>query len=193
MLGDNELRHRRRRLNQLLLPIPASPAKPVTPVKPQVPEPMPDVGVVAPQDPTPSGMNGSTSAATTPSKPGGNVWATKGSAHLIRAEKPKPPPPPPSPQQMRMPPPSVNSPQSPAMKEMALESGLPSTLSAGSWNATTTASIEITQSSASVAEATIGSMPSEVPVVPQEPPGSPVKPATCCSNKCTQYGTLGIG
>lgn len=168
-------------------PLPASPAKPVTPVRPQVPEPMPDVGVVAPQDPTPSGMNMSTSAATTPSKAGGNVWATKGSAHLIQAEKPKPPPPP-SPQPMRMPPPSVEPPPQSPVKEMALESGLPSTLSGGSWHATNSASIEITQSSASVTETTIGSMPSEIPVVPQEPPGSSPKPAPSAPTNVLNMG-----
>jgi len=47
-------------------------------------------------DPTPSGL-----LAPSASKPvlvtGGNVWATKGSAHLIMAEKPKPKPVPPPP------------------------------------------------------------------------------------------------
>lgn len=50
-----------------------------------------DVGVVSAQDPTPAGLM-ETSIVPPPSKPvaapvGGNVWATKGSAHLIQAEK----------------------------------------------------------------------------------------------------------
>eukprot|EP00591_Stephanopyxis_turris_P000010 CAMPEP_0195517272 /NCGR_PEP_ID=MMETSP0794_2-20130614/10275_1 /TAXON_ID=515487 /ORGANISM="Stephanopyxis turris, Strain CCMP 815" /LENGTH=1070 /DNA_ID=CAMNT_0040646047 /DNA_START=151 /DNA_END=3363 /DNA_ORIENTATION=- len=82
------------------------------------------VGVVTAQDPTPAGLvdtgntkvpeaieSSSTNAAVateknivatalTPAVPpvtGGNVWATKGSAHLIEAAKPRPPPPVPVP------------------------------------------------------------------------------------------------
>lgn len=66
-----------------------------TPVAPPTPEPLPEeqpVGVVSNADPTPSGLRGSVSLPK--SAPTGNVWATKGSAHLIQAEnKPKPPPP----------------------------------------------------------------------------------------------------
>lgn len=79
---------------------PAPPA--VAPVaEPVEPEPVIDVGVVTAQDPTPAGFVDNVDAvqapvAPTPPKttapPAGNVWATKGSAHIIRAEKPKPPP-----------------------------------------------------------------------------------------------------
>lgn len=163
-----------------------SPAKP--PVKPDMSEPTPvDVGVVAPQDPTPSGRMNGAPAPATPSKSGGNVWATKGSAHLIQKEKPKPPPPPPSPAQpIRLqpapaPPKSPLKPSlepkeiAPAAGSSALESGLPSTLSGGSWNASSAPSLDMTQSASSVAEAALGPMASEVAPVP-EPPGSPAKP-----------------
>lgn len=72
---------------------PVAPAPVVSAPEPVVPAPKPTTAVVA---------------AT-----GGNVWATKGSAHLIRAEKPKPPaaapvaaqvPPPPVPAPMPPPP-----------------------------------------------------------------------------------------
>ena len=59
--------------------------EPVVPVAPAV-----EVGVVTKNDPTPAGLS---SSGEKPAAPGGNVWATKGSAHLIRAEKPKPPAP----------------------------------------------------------------------------------------------------
>lgn len=50
-----------------------------------------DVGVVSQDDPTPAGISAPlelSSRAKVPSS--GNVWATKGSAHLIQAAKPKP-------------------------------------------------------------------------------------------------------
>ena len=56
-----------------------------------------DVAVsVSAQDPTPAGDKPDTSEPVPEAKPapvtsGGNVWATKGSAHLINAEKPKKP------------------------------------------------------------------------------------------------------
>jgi len=51
-----------------------------------------DIGVVSAQDPTPSGITDDVILPASKPKPvpapsGGNVWATKGSAHLIRAEK----------------------------------------------------------------------------------------------------------
>lgn len=46
------------------------------------------VHVMSTNDPTPSGLPPKSAAPT------GNVWATRGSAHLIQAEKFKPPPPP---------------------------------------------------------------------------------------------------
>jgi hypothetical protein len=94
-------------------PAAAPPAAPEVTIEKAAPEPvaMPppepkadikntslDIGIVTPQDPTPSGVvsnNGDVSANGGAPKPvgGGNVWATKGSAHLINAEKPKPPEP----------------------------------------------------------------------------------------------------
>lgn len=85
---------------------PAVPAAPtvVTPalaeVKPAEPEPVFDVGVVTAQDPTPAGFVENTDTIKPETKapapkstaPAGNVWATRGSAHIIEAEKPKPPP-----------------------------------------------------------------------------------------------------
>ena len=73
-----------------------------------VPESNPlDVGLPAQNHPMPSGRPAPESKPAVRSAPpgDGNVWATKGSAHLIRAEKPKPPsapvapaaPPPPAP------------------------------------------------------------------------------------------------
>ena len=77
------------------------PVSGTTPVPaPVEPEPTFDVGVVTPEDPTPAGLVENTDViqtAAVPSPtpkaavpPSGNVWATKGSAHIIQAEKPKP-------------------------------------------------------------------------------------------------------
>jgi hypothetical protein len=69
--------------------------------KPPEPEPVIDVGVVTAQDPTPAGLVENNESVQTPvappppkiaAPPSGNVWATRGSAHIIQAEKPKPPP-----------------------------------------------------------------------------------------------------
>ena len=74
----------------------ASPSKSPQP-KPEDLTPPPESnplegGMATRNDPTPSGLNppveSKLKAAVPPS---GNVWATKGSAHLIQAEKPKPP------------------------------------------------------------------------------------------------------
>lgn len=58
--------------------------------EPVLEEPTVDVGVVSAQDPTPSGIITEDVAPPAP-KPiaatGGNVWGTKGGAHLIQAEK----------------------------------------------------------------------------------------------------------
>jgi len=71
-------------------------SQPKPPKEQPAPEPKPsvDVGIVTNNDPTPAGLTppvdskpAKASVAST-----GNVWATKGSAHLIEAEKPKPPP-----------------------------------------------------------------------------------------------------
>jgi len=83
--------------------------EPQAPLEPEKPV---DPGVVTAQDPTPAGLIDSSNKvkpeASPPEQPepsiapvptvvtstvtSGNVWATKGSAHLIEAEKPKPPP-----------------------------------------------------------------------------------------------------
>jgi len=79
---------------------PAPPEKPA--VKPQEPTSVaqptkseapiaPSVGIATKNDPTPSGLPAGDSAPAPRVGGGGNVWATKGSAHLIQAEKPKPP------------------------------------------------------------------------------------------------------
>jgi len=94
---------------------PPSPPKPVTAaavleepiIKATPPEPDFDVGVVSAQDPTPAGFVDTVSSPPvippitidivpaipkpTASISTGNVWATKGSAHIIQAGKPKPP------------------------------------------------------------------------------------------------------
>ena len=50
-----------------------------------------DAPLVSQNDPTPSGLPAS-DVKPVSRAPAGNVWATRGSAHLIQAEKPKPPP-----------------------------------------------------------------------------------------------------
>ena len=55
-------------------------------------EKKPSVGVVTDHDPTPSGTTPSKAAAAPQAATGGNVWATKGSAAIINAAKPKPKP-----------------------------------------------------------------------------------------------------
>lgn len=90
-----------------------------------------EVGIVSSNDPTPSGLTGPLD--TKPIKStvaSGNVWATKGSAHLIQAEKPKPKPIVPA-----KPPKSVE-PQRPSTQvpEASLESGLPPTVGGGAWS-----------------------------------------------------------
>lgn len=96
-------------------PVASTPVSPpVEDVKPEEPEQAVEVGVVTEQDPTPAGFveppvedviepiveappTSKPVVAAAPTAPaarmGGNVWATRGSAHLIRAEKPQPPAP----------------------------------------------------------------------------------------------------
>ena len=72
------------------VPTPVPAAAPVvepTPVAAPVPAAEPEVNVLSNSDPTPSGLPPKSAA------PSGNVWATRGSAHLIQAEKVKPPEP----------------------------------------------------------------------------------------------------
>jgi hypothetical protein len=139
-----------------------------------------DVGVVSKNDPTPSGLSAPVeSKPVRPAvAPSGNVWATKGSAHLIQAEKPKPPAPPTptgviSPAVAPIAPKltshsskpeesSVPVPQSPALvaPEPTLESGLPVAVAGSAWKQPAPAP--------SVAAQTSIEIPSS-PVVPKPP------------------------
>ena len=103
--------------------------KPEDNAKPPEPNPL-DVGVMSRSDPTPSGLTATeTKPIRTTVPASGNVWATKGSAHLIQAEKPKPPAP-----VVPQPEPVPEALPTPALTEPALESGLPSAVtSANAW------------------------------------------------------------
>eukprot|EP00980_Cylindrotheca_fusiformis_P031010 scaffold25699_cov137-Cylindrotheca_fusiformis.AAC.14 len=94
-----------------------------------------DVGMVSHSDPTPSGLSSSMDSTSmkVPAPSSSNVWATKGSAHLIQAAKPKPPAPAPVPVAPAPPvkPLEPQPPTPPTPSEPALESGLPSAVSAG--------------------------------------------------------------
>ncbi|KAL7473505.1 hypothetical protein ACHAXS_013941 [Conticribra weissflogii] len=89
------------------------PAAPNAPVPAHAPEPTPEMPIaldteepafdlggsasmISPEDPTPSGLPPQPKSTTTSlaQSASGNVWATRGSAHLIQAEKAKPIPPP---------------------------------------------------------------------------------------------------
>lgn len=104
-----------------------------------------DIGVVSQDDPTPAGTSAPLELSSRPkAAASGNVWATKGSAHLIQAEKPKPPAPaavPPPTSQISSPvvplpsKPAREEPEEPAaLPESTLESGLPSVHDAGAWS-----------------------------------------------------------
>ncbi|CAJ1965857.1 unnamed protein product [Cylindrotheca closterium] len=107
-----------------------------------------DVGVVSQDDPTPAGISATLENSPRAKVPAsGNVWATKGSAHLIRAEKPKlpaPAPTPVAPPTSHMSPPVATTPsksvqqQEPeeraVLPESTLESGLPVVSDAGAWS-----------------------------------------------------------
>ncbi len=116
-------------------PGPAVAAAPpsVVDVKPVAePEPVIDVGVVTAQDPTPAGFVGnndvlqsnvvptSTAPVPKPTAPTGNVWATKGSAHIIQAEKPKPKPKPVSKPKNRNRPPKQQVPPQTQVEQQSL-------------------------------------------------------------------------
>mmetsp|Transcript_10342 Transcript_10342/g.15204 ORF Transcript_10342/g.15204 Transcript_10342/m.15204 type:complete len:808 (+) Transcript_10342:158-2581(+) len=138
------------------IPTPAVPpaphgawGQPVTPSVPETsPDPPPPARVEAQQLPPLDVSMDSSSQKTArkPARSSGNVWATKGSAHLIKAEKPPPPPQPtpveptpapvPAPssrrsQTARVPPPPSN--ESPVTS--ALESGLPASVNGANINA----------------------------------------------------------
>lgn len=80
----------------------AAATAPIAPPQPKVEEPAPLSTPVPPTpsrepDPvisSPASLAPSTQTTAPPARSGGNVWATMGSAHLIRAELPKPPAPP---------------------------------------------------------------------------------------------------
>lgn len=188
---------------------PATPATPASPEKPaaqaqqpvsaapQPPKKEPvapvEVGVVTKNDPTPAGL--STSGGQ-PAAPGGNVWATKGSAHLIRAEKPKPPAPapmapapaapvvqPPTPVKSDLPEPVVEeAPTTAAIAESVstLETGLPPAVmaspSSNAWGKDSASSVKDIPSSP---EAVAIAPP--IPSVVEEPVAAPKPPAAAAS------------
>lgn len=130
-------------------PAPPAPAQEAPRKAPQakVEEPAPvapeknplDVGIPAQRDPMPSGRPAREAKpqpvvrAAAPA--GGNVWATKGSAHLIQAEKPKPPPAPVAPPAPAPMAPEVVQESDPvptqAVLEPTLKSGLPTNVTEG--------------------------------------------------------------
>jgi len=119
-----------------------------------------EVGIVSQNDPTPSGLTGPLdSKPLRPAVPSsGNVWAIRGSAHIIRAEKPKPPAPVPAPAA----PPKPMEPEPPTPPpavETALESGLPPAVTSGAWG-----------------KGAPGSQPAEMPPPPVE--SSVIPPVT---------------
>jgi len=74
-------------------PTPHQPKPPAAePVAPQAPVPAADPTPISAPPPAPAAA--AKAPAVQPVPAGGNVWATRGSAHLIQAEKPKPPAPP---------------------------------------------------------------------------------------------------
>jgi len=167
--------------------------------EPKVEEPVPvpvaaplDVGLPSQSDPMPSGLKAESNpvARSTP-RAGGNVWATKGSAHLIRAEKPKPPPPPPAPP---APAPIVEPEPTPvpAVRETTLESGLPSGVSdGGAWGKPApTHKVEPAPVSMPVVPA-----PAPVPVSPEPksapPPPSPAAPTNVLNMGHWETGDVG--
>jgi len=84
-----------------------------------------EVGIVTHNDPTPSGHAPivELKPIRAPVSVSGNVWATKGSAHLIRAEKPKPPAPvspslPVSSPVVSLPPSSQSTPDEPIVEDL---------------------------------------------------------------------------
>mmetsp|Transcript_12501 Transcript_12501/g.24376 ORF Transcript_12501/g.24376 Transcript_12501/m.24376 type:complete len:895 (+) Transcript_12501:167-2851(+) len=87
------------------VPVPAPAPEPTPEMPPALDteEPTVDLGgpvsVISPEDPTPSGLPPQPKLTPTPlaQSVSGNVWATRGSAHLIQAEKAKPIPPPAAP------------------------------------------------------------------------------------------------
>ena len=175
-------------------PVPVSAAplppkkEPVVPVAPAV-----DVGVVTNNDPTPAGLS---SSGEKPAAPGGNVWATKGSAHLIRAEKPKPPAPapivstpaaPPAPVTSDLPEPVVeDAPTTAAVAESVstLETGLPPAVmasppSTNAWGKDSAPAVKDIPSSPE-AVAMVPPIPSvveEVVAAPKPPAPKPPRPA----------------
>jgi hypothetical protein len=175
----------------------AAPAAPAAPVESsrKAPQPKPadmaplptenllEVGIVA-HDPTPAGIDPPVEKpikATVPRS--GNVWATKGSAHLIQAEKPVLPPPPAArivPKAAEPEPPApvaAPQPEEPTL-ETGLTSGLPPTNSAwGKQSAPEPAqiSIEMPPSPQVISMEEIPTPVSPIPVAAPQPP-SPAKP-----------------
>jgi hypothetical protein len=183
-------------------PPPAAPASSASTEPPEkAPQPKPEdiakpleanpleVGIASQNDPTPSGLPDSKPIRPAPPPSGGNVWATKGSAHLIQAAMPPAPYSPPAPA-----PAAPAVPVAPAPVEVApapfleptLESGLPSSVTGGIvWGKQpepVSAPIEMPLSAPAVVKPMSNPIPpAPVPVSPEPqaapPPPSPVVPA----------------
>jgi len=188
---------------------PSEPAAPVAQPKPEDTAPPPeknplDAPLVSQNDPTPSGLP-ATEVKPVTRAPAGNVWATKGSAHLIRAEKPKPPtftapaPTPPAPPvapiapapiqksvEPEPPAPVVTPPAVPSIPEPTLESGLPPGVTASTTSAwgnqpdPTPPNVEPEPSTIDIPPPPSPSVPmapvsSVEPVVPASPKPTPVQ------------------
>jgi hypothetical protein len=175
----------------------SEPAAPAAQPKPEdtslPPEKNPlDAPLVSQNDPTPSGLP-ATEVKPVTRAPTGNVWATKGSAHLIQAAKPKPPtftapvapiaPAPihePEPQA-----PVMAHPPVPSIPEPMLESGLPASVTASTTSAwgnqpdptppkVEPSRIDIPPPSPSVPiEQSVPASPKPTPVQPQPSPAAP--------------------
>jgi hypothetical protein len=145
-----------------------------------------EIGIVTHHDPTPAGIDPPVEKPIKADVPrSGNVWATKGSAHLIQAEKPALPPAPIAPIAPKAAEPEPPAPvvvAAPQFEELTLEtgltSGLPPTTSAwGNQSAPEPAltPIEMPPPPQVIPMAEIPTPVSPIPVAAPQPP-SPAKP-----------------
>jgi hypothetical protein len=168
----------------------AEPAQKALQPKPEESAPPPEanhseVRMFSQNDPTPSGLSNPLESKPMAVPASGNVWATKGSFHLIHAAKPKPPAPATAPiapapptslveQELRTP---------PAPTEPALQSGLPPAVTVaagGAWSKGAPTSKHPPSSPAAPKNMT-NNMPSKpVPVSPE--PAAPVVPSRAPAN-----------
>ena len=189
---------------------PKAAAAPAAPAQPAAPEPeKPAVGVVTDHDPTPSGTTPSKAAVPKPAT-GGNVWATKGSAAIINAAKPKPKPVPVAPQDSikpKVPEPAVEetkeempavppSPVAPsADASAAQEVGLPASVAGANINAagwTPSADAPVAQPSPVVGPADTSSVASaKIPPSPKLPPAGAPPRAPAAQQKPANVLNLG--